>query len=106
MSKEDRINDPPVKIKLKENTGITPSYCLCPYDTPFHLRKMYERELKNCLEAGILEKCGTEPSQWSSKAFPVIKGRRDGLRIVADFHKLIKAIERPTWPNESSSKLI
>ena len=50
LSKEDRINHPLVKIRLKENTDIPPSYCLCPYDTPFHLRKMYERELKNCLE--------------------------------------------------------
>ena len=100
------ITPPPVKIKLKENTDINPSYCLRPYDTPFHLRTMYEKELKNCLEAGILEKCGTEPSQWSSKTFPVLKGSGDGVRIVADFKKLNQATERPVWPTESSSQLL
>ena len=77
-----------------------------PFDIPYHLRKMYEKEVKNCLDAGILEKCGTEPSKWSSRVFPVLKGSGDGVRIVADFKKLNKVIERPTWPTESSSQLL
>lgn len=97
---------PAIKIKLKESTDIIPSNCICPYDTPFHLRSMYEKEMKNCLEAGILEKCGTEPSQWSSKAFPVLKGSGEGVKIVADFKKLTQVIERPVWPTESSSQLL
>ena len=106
LSKEDRMDHPPVKIRLKENSSIAPSYSLCPFDKPFNLRRMYEKESKNCLDAGILEKCGTELSQWSSKAFPVLKGSGDGVRIVADFMKLNKTIERPTWPTKSSSQLL
>ena len=33
-----------------------------------------------------------------------MKGSGDGVRIVADFKKLNKAIERPIWPTESSSQ--
>ena len=46
LSKEDMMDHPPVKIWLKENNDIAPSYSLHPYDTPFHLRRMYEIELK------------------------------------------------------------
>ena len=45
-------------------------------------------------------------SQWSSKAFPVLKGSGDGVRIVADFNKLNQAIERQTSPTESSSHFL
>ena len=104
--KGDRIKHLPIKIKLKENSSIPPSHCSRPYDTPFHLRKAYTRELKNCLEAWILEKCGMEPSQWASKAFPVVEGNGKDVRIVSDFKQLNKAIERPHWPTESSDQLL
>ena len=52
LEKGDRIKHDPIKIKLKENSGIPPSHCSRPYDTPFHLRKAYTKELKNCLDAG------------------------------------------------------
>ena len=58
------------------------------------------------MEAGILEKCSTEPFQWSSKAFPVLKGSGEGVRIIADCTDLNQAIERPVWPTESSSQLL
>ena len=46
-----------------------------------------------------------EPSQWASKAFPVVKENSKDVRIVSDFKQLIKAIERPHWPTESSDQL-
>ena len=61
LEKGDRIKHDPIKIKLKENSSITPSHCSRPYDTPFHLRKAYGAQ--NCLDAGILEKCVMEPSR-------------------------------------------
>lgn len=70
LEKGDRFKHDPIKIKLKEKSSIPPSHCSRPYDMPFHLRKAYTKELKNCLDAEILEKCGMEPSQWASKAFP------------------------------------
>ena len=47
-----------------------------------------------------------EPSQWASKAFPVIKGNGKDVRKVSDFKQLNKAIERPHWPTESSDQLL
>ena len=96
----------PVKIRLQENSDILPSHSMWSFDTPFQFQKMYEREVKNFLDIGILEKSGTEPSNWSSRAFPVLKGSGDCVCIVADFKKLNKAIEIPTWPTESSSRLL
>ena len=58
------------------------------------------------MDAGILEKCGMEPSQWASKAFPVIKGNGKDVCIVSDFEQLNKAIEQPHWPTESSDQLL
>ena len=81
LEKGDRIKHEPIKIKLKENSNIPPSHCSRPYDTPYHLRKAYTKELRNCLEAGILEKCGMEPSQWASMAFPVVKGNGKEVKL-------------------------
>ena len=76
---------------------------MCPLDTPFHLRAMYEQEIKNCIEVEEIVPCWTEPSEWSSKAFPLLKGDGTVVRIVSDFKRLNQAIERPNWPTESSS---
>ena len=70
------------------------------------MREMYEKELQSCLEAGQIVPCGTEPSQWSSKAFPVPKSDGKSVRIVTDFKQLNKNIERPNWPTESSGQLL
>ena len=56
LEKGDRINKSSISISLKE--GSIPSYQARPYDTPYHLRKPYDRELQNMMEAGILEPMG------------------------------------------------
>ena len=66
---------------------------------------MYEKELNNCIEARQIVPCGTEPSQWVSKDFPVPKGDGSTVRIVTDFKKLNNEIERCQWPTESSGQL-
>ena len=42
----------PVKLKLKEGY-INLSFCSKPFDTPFHLRTMYEIEIKRALDAEL-----------------------------------------------------
>ena len=63
-------------------------------------------ELNACLEAGQIVPCGTEPSKWSSKAFPVPKGDGKSVRIVKDFKKLNQEIERCHWPTKRSGQLL
>ena len=77
-----------------------------PDDTSYHLRDLYEKELKNCLDAAQIVPCGTEPSQWACKAFPVPKSNWSAVRIVTDFKRLNKKIERCHWPTESSGQLL
>ena len=101
----DRMQGKPVKLKMKEGY-INPSFCSKPFDTPFYLRTMYEKEIKRALDAGHIAPCGLEPSEWSSKAFPVVKGDGTSCRIVADFKKLNRYIQRPVWPTESSNQLL
>ena len=46
----DRMNIKPVKIELKPDA--VPCYNANPYDTPFHLREPYEREIKAMVDGG------------------------------------------------------
>ena len=74
----DRMSVEPVKLRLKDQSK-KPAFCIRPFDTPYHLRDAYVKELNACLEAGQQVACGTETSAWSTKAFPVLKG--DGQRV-------------------------
>ena len=65
LEPHDRMNVEPVKLKLKEGY-ITPSICWKPFNTPHHLRGMYEKELKRALDAGHLAPCGLEITGQSS----------------------------------------
>ena len=44
----DRMKVEPVKLKLKEGF-VNPSFCSKPFDTPHHLRQMYQKEIKRAL---------------------------------------------------------
>ena len=96
----------PVKLRMKEGSKTRPNFCVRPYDTPYHLRDAYEKELNDCLTAGQLVAGGTETTAWSSKAFPVLKGDGKSVRIVSDLKDLNQNIERPVWPTESSNQLL
>ena len=94
LEPHDRMKVEPVKLKLKEGY-ISPSCCSKLFDTPNHMRQMYEKKIKCALDAGHIAPCGLEPSDWSSKAFPVVKGDGTSCRIVADFKRLNNYIQCP-----------
>ena len=81
------MNVPPVKLVIDEERGIKPSNHVKPFDTPYHLRVPWEKELKDALDGKVLVPCAY-PSVWSSKAFPVPKNDPSKVRIVADFRNL------------------
>ena len=91
LGPDDRMNVPPVKLILDEEQGIKPSNHVKPFDTPYHLRVPWEKELKDELDGKILVP-NTSPSVWSSKAFPIPKSDPSKVRIVADFRMLNKEI--------------
>ena len=52
LGKEDRVSIEPVHLSLKP--GSVPVYNARPFDTPFHLRPAYDRELKDMLDAKLI----------------------------------------------------
>ena len=74
------MNVPPVKLTLVKSWGITPTNHVRPFDTQLHLRIPWEKELKDALEGEMLVP-NTNPSIWSSKAFPVPKSDPSKVRI-------------------------
>ena len=57
LSKKDRLKVEPIELQVdKEKLSQTrPTAHLKPYDVPFHLRKGFEAELLDMLEAGIIK---------------------------------------------------
>ena len=91
---------------LDSTKKITPRAHTRPYDTPFHLREAFDRELKEALDAGVLSPC-TEPSEWVHQLFPVAKPGQPGkVRLVADFKQLNACMARPVYPTESVTQLL
>ena len=85
LSPKDRINCCPVRIVLDSTKNIIPRAHTRPFDTPYHLREGFDKELKEALDAGVLSPC-TEPSEWVHQLFPVAKPGQPGkVRLVADF---------------------
>ena len=106
LSPQDRIKCPDVRIILDPSKNVTPKAHTRPYDTPYHLREAFDKELKEALDAGILSP-STEPSEWVHQLFPVAKPGQPGkVRLVADFRRLNSCLSRPVYPTESVTQLL
>ena len=105
LTKADRLNISPVHLYQDENTDIKPVQHLRPFDVPWHLRDGFQRELKACVDAGILEP-SEKPTPWAHKAFAVPKKTPGAARLVADFRLLNKTLTRPVWPTESVDQML
>ena len=71
------------------------------YDIPYNLREPMNRELSDAIEAGVLTPC-CETSDWVHQMFPVPKPGKSEVRLVSDFKRLNSALQRPTYPVEST----
>ena len=76
IGKMDRVNIPPVELKLDESKNIPPSNVDKPFDVPYHLRRPAKKEFKEMVDAGIVVQ-NEEPSDWRSQAFPRMKPGSD-----------------------------
>ena len=108
LSKDDRLKVKPIDLDLDKDKlaqAKAPGH-LKPYDVPFHLRKGFEAELLDMLEAGIIQQC-TQPTRWNTKAFPVPKSSDPTrCRIVGDFRGLNNVLLKLYWHTESSNQLL
>ena len=98
LGKEDRVNIEPVRINLRS------VYSARPFDTPYYLRDVFDRELKDMLDAGILEPNGLRESDWCSRSFPVQKGDGSSVRLVSDFKSINRCIKSPNHPTDSANQ--
>ena len=104
----DRLNVKPILLVVdpEKLAAHKPTTHIKPYDVPFHLRKGFESELLNMLDAGILKPCDT-PTAWNTKAFPVQKNSDPTkVRIVGDFRGLNRVLLKLYWHTESSNQLL
>ena len=105
LGPNDRMSVDPVRLIVDEGKNIKPVCHIRPYDTPYHLRAAFEKEVNNAIMGEILVPCH-KPTAWASKAFAVQKNDPTKVRIVADFRVLNSSLKRPIWPTESSSQLM
>ena len=105
LGPNDVIDVPPVVLELAKD--VEPTYHQVPFDVPHFLRVPADTELRNLLNAGVLERV-EHPTDWCSKAFFVPKPNSDPLkaRLVADFRQLNRGLRKFHWPSESSSQLL
>ena len=79
LDKSDRVSIPPVNLSLKP--GSVPVYNSRPFDCPYHLRRSYDEELKDMIDADLIEPMGLKESPWCSRAFPCLRGTNNQLEL-------------------------
>ena len=72
LGKDDRINCPPVRLKINPESNIKPVAHTHPFDVPWHMRKALDAEIRAAVEAGVLSPCD-EATEWCHQLFPVMK---------------------------------
>ena len=82
-----------LKVDQRELGHMKPVNQVKPFDVTFHIRAAYEREIIDMIEAGIIVPCEV-PTNWNTKAFPVIKGDGVSIRLVGDFRGLNSVLKK------------
>ena len=97
-SKLPPMKGPPMKIQLKSDVPIKPTYVTVARKTPIHQEEEEDRERNILLKAGIIREV-TWPTRWiSPSAFIPKPGNPKALRLVTDLRGLNRYIERPVMP--------
>ena len=94
LGPKDRMLVDPVRLVIDETKDIRPVCHVKPYDTPFHLRKAFEKEINDAIEGEIIVPC-PNPTTWASKAFAVPKSYPSKVCLVADFRVLNLCLKKP-----------
>ena len=82
----------------RKNRTIRPTNHAKLYNVPFYLKKVYEQEISNMIDAVILIPCNT-PTDWIPK--PLLSSRvrvwTVDMRLVGDFIGLNAVIQKLLW---------
>ena len=107
---EDRINIPPVQVKLVENHQDIPVFHpKAANEIPAYLRDAADKELNRMVAGGLLEKV-EDYSETVSRGFFVPKKSEPGeevrVRLVADFRGVNLRLQRPEYPLDNSNSIL
>ena len=82
----DRVNCKPIKLEVDERKAEKMRHVshIKPFDVPYHLRELFQQEIFDMLNAGIIERFEVS-TKWNTKAFPVPKQDGTSFRVVGDW---------------------
>ena len=107
LGPDDRLAVPPIKLevdKLKEEQ-TRPTNHIKPFDVPYHMREQFSQEIKDMLDAKIIERC-EKSTKWNTKAFPVEKGDGASVRLVGDWRGVNTILKKLHHHTESCDQLL
>ena len=101
LTREDRLNIPPIKIDLEEGHQNIQTYK--PMKVSPYMEPAAKKELSRMVEAGMLEEIDYYTEHLSRGFFVEKPGRAEvQARLVADFRSVNKKIRCPEIPLEGS----
>ena len=92
----------PIKIELREDA--VPFALSHPRAIPYSRVPLVEKEIKDMLNRGIIEKV-THPTDWVSSIVTPPKPS-GGIRVCQDYRKLNEFVKRPWYPMKTPSMVI
>ena len=107
LGKEDSLKVKPISLEVDERklVSMKPVNQVKHFEVLFHIRAAYEREIVDMLEGRIIVPCEV-PTDWNTKAFPVIKEDGLNVRLVGDFRGLNLVLKKMHWHTESCDLLL
>ena len=99
------LNCEPMKIEFKKGITATPFRATTARAIPLHKEAKAKELIKMLVKKGVIEEV-TENSEWVSPAFFVDKPNSDKIRLVTDFTKLNKFLQRPIHPFPSTRQVL
>ena len=109
LERGDKVKCPPVRIETIKNSKIKPINCRTPAPVPAHYRKSADKQIRDFLRAGIIERCHHH-TPWLSRGLFIGKKQEEGkelkVRLVADFKDVNMVLKSPNYPNEGSESLL
>ena len=99
------MNCEPMKIEFKTGPKPTPFRATTARTIPLHKEKKAKEMIKMLIEKGVIEEV-SEVSEWVSSAFFVDKPNSDKIRLVTDFTKINKHLQRPIHPFPSTKEVL
>ena len=101
------MNCKPIKLEVDERKSEKMRHVshIKPFDVPYHLRELFQQEIFDMLNAGIIERFEVS-TKWNTKVFPVPKEDGTSCRVVGDWHGVNSILKKLLHHNLSCDQLL